>query len=156
MTDRERIIAAAKEKVGYKEDPPNSNKNMFGEWFGFNGVAWCAIFVSWCYDKAGLTLKNIEAKYKDKGFAWCPSMYFHAKRFDKITMKPQAGDIVLFDWDGNKQADHVGIFYQWIKEGEIFVSYEGNTSPSNNSNGGEVMLRTRKVSQVQAFVNMLG
>lgn len=152
MTDRERIIEAAKAELGYKENPPNSNLNKFGEWYGMNGKAWCAMFVSWCYSKAGVKWPvRIDS---DKGFAWCPTLYIRAKKNDWITLNPEAGDVVLFDWDGNKQADHTGIFAGWIQVGKTFRCYEGNTSPSNESNGGAVMLRDRKVSQVQAFVSI--
>lgn len=153
MTDRQRIIQACKEEVGYTENPPNSNLTKYGEWYGWNGVAWCAIFVSWIYSKAGIKWPvRIET---EKGFAWVPVMYIRAKKNDWITIDPKEGDIVLFDWDGNASADHVGIFVEWIVKGKTFRSYEGNTSPTNQSNGGAVMLRERKFSQVQAFVNVI-
>lgn len=152
MTDRERIIETCKAELGYTESPPNSNLNKYGEWYGLNGVAWCAIFVSWVYSKASLQLPKIDTV---KGFHYVPTMYYWAKRANKVTLDPKAGDIVLLDWNGDKSADHVGIFDSWITKGQTFKCYEGNTSPTNQSNGGEVMLRTRKVSQVQCFVNML-
>ena len=37
--------------------PPGSNRTMFGRWFGVDGVPWCAIFVSYCFDVgAGVVL----------------------------------------------------------------------------------------------------
>lgn len=150
---RDKIISLCQSQVGYKEDPPNSNKTKYGEWYGWNGVAWCGIFVSWVYDQCGIKWpKKIETP---KGFAWVPALYMRAKQNDWITLEPKRGDIVLFDWDGNKQADHVGIFLEWTEKGKTFKSYEGNTSPNNQSNGGIVMLRDRKVSQVQAFVTII-
>jgi hypothetical protein len=153
MIDRKKIIETAAAENGYKESPPSSNNNKFGEWYGMNHVAWCAIFVSWVYDQCGVKWpKRVES---EKGFAWCPALYYRAKQNDRITLSPKAGDIVLFDWNGDQKADHTGLFSEWIVEGKTFRSWEGNTSPSNNSNGGEVMLRERKVSQVQAFVNVI-
>lgn len=152
MTDREKIIEAASGELGVKEQPANSNLQKFGKWYGMDAVAWCAIFVSWCYDQAGVTLPNINTI---KGFHYCPTMYNWAKRMEKITIDPFMGDIVLFDWEGDGKANHTGIFVEWIEKGKTFKSIEGNTSPSNESNGGEVMLRNRKLSQVQCFVNVL-
>src|SRR6185369_13680280 len=42
-------LAEAIKHIGAKEDPPDSNRTMFGEWFGVDGVAWCNIFVSYCF-----------------------------------------------------------------------------------------------------------
>jgi len=152
MTDRERIIEAARLELGTKEDPANSNLQKYGKWYGMDAVAWCAIFVSWLYNKAGVGLPKVNT---DKGFHYCPSLTVWAKKNNKITLDPKAADIVLFDWDGNNKADHTGVFVEWIEKGKTFRSIEGNTSPTNQSNGGEVMLRIRKVSQVQFFVSVL-
>lgn len=152
MKDRERIIEAATCELGTKEEPANSNLQKYGKWYGLDAVAWCATFVSWCYDKAGVPLPYVNTK---KGFHYCPSLYNWAKRNEKITIDPFMGDIVLYDWDGNRMSDHTGIFVEWIEKGKTFKAIEGNTSPTNESNGGEVMLRTRKITQVQAFVNVL-
>src|SRR6185295_2690395 len=42
-------LTEAVKHIGVTEDPPGSNRTMFGEWFGVNGVAWCNIFVSYCF-----------------------------------------------------------------------------------------------------------
>jgi hypothetical protein len=70
-----------------------------------------------------------------------------------VTKTPQPGDLVCFDWEGNGVADHVGLFARWV-DGNNFESVEGNTSTSNNSNGGEVMRRNRSRSMVRAFVHV--
>jgi len=59
-----------------------------------------------------------------------------------ITNSPKAGDLVCFDWNWNGEYDHVGLFENWTS-GRAFESVEGNTSTSNNSNGGQVMRRQR-------------
>ena len=43
---RKEIIQRAAAEEGTTENPPNSNKTKYGEWYGLNGVPWCAIFVS--------------------------------------------------------------------------------------------------------------
>lgn len=133
-------------EVGYEESPKNSNKTKYGQWFGLDGLAWCGMFVSWCYDKAGVPLGNIGFS---KGFAGCQTAVAHFKKTGQITTMPKVGDIVFFDWNGDKRYDHTGIFNGWKdREKGVFYTIEGNTSLSNQSNGGEVMSRTRSLNNV--------
>lgn len=147
---RQNVIAKAASQNNIKENPAGSNRNPYGEWYGMNGVAWCAIFVSWVFDKAGIPLGQVDSL---KGYHYCPSAYNFWKRTKRITSQPAPGDIVLFDWNGDGSSDHTGIFVEWIEEGKVFTSWEGNTSVSSDSDGGQVMLRRRLVSTVKAFVN---
>lgn len=147
---RQEVIAKAGSQNNIKENPAGSNRNPYGEWYGMNGVPWCAIFVSWVFDKAGIPLGQIDSP---KGYHYCPSAYNFWKRTKRITNQPAPGDIVLFDWNGDGTSDHTGIFVEWVEEGKVFTSWEGNTSVSSDSDGGQVMLRRRAVSTVKAFVN---
>lgn len=148
--NRDSIITVAAQEIGKTENPANSNKTLYGKWFGLDGVAWCAIFVSWCYDKAGFPLGNLGYT---KGFAGCQSGYDYFKKKGWLINKEQAqpGDIVLFDWNGDKRYDHTGIFVRHIDK-DTFETIEGNTSLTNDSNGGSVMRRHRKYS-VATFVH---
>lgn len=134
-----KLIEVAKGEVGQTESPANTNKTKYGKWFGFDGVAWCGIFVSWCYDKAGIPLGNIGFK---KGFAGCQTAFAHFTKTGEITENPQEGDIVLFDWNKDGRYDHTGIFVKKIND-LSFETIEGNTSLKNDSNGGTVMHRVR-------------
>lgn len=137
-----KISNVAKQEVGEKEYPEHSNKTKYGEWFGWNGVMWCGIFVSWVYNKAGFPLGNIGFK---KGFAGCLTAVKHFEEKGEITDNPSEGDIVFYDWNGDKRYDHTGIFIQWLDDKHTkFKAIEGNTSLNNQSNGGEVMERIRK------------
>ena len=142
------IIEIAKKQVGVKESPPNSNKTKYGAWFGLNGVAWCGIFVSWVYDKAGQNLGKIGFM---KGFAGCQTAVAYFKKHGKITTTPIEGDIVFFGWNKDGRYDHTGLFVRWMDD-NTFETIEGNTSLTNNSNGGEVMKRIRNKS-VAIFVH---
>jgi len=136
-----KIIEIAQKEVGYVEAA--GNKTKYGKWFGFDGVAWCAMFVSWCYSQAGKPLPKIGFT---KGFAGCQTGYEYFKKNGWITDNPVPGDIVLFDWNGDKRYDHTGIFEDWLdrRKGTI-MTIEGNTGTHNQSNGGEVMERVRSV-----------
>lgn len=139
-TKASKIVAIAFKELGYTEIPAGTNKTKYGKWFGFDGVAWCGMFVSWCYDKAGATLGNIGFV---KGFAGCQTAVAHFRKTKEVTDNPQEGDIVFFDWNGDGRFDHTGIFVKWVDK-DTFEAIEGNTSATNQSNGGQVQHRTRK------------
>jgi cell wall-associated NlpC family hydrolase len=61
---------------------------------------------------------------------------------------PQPGDLAIFDWDGGLP-DHVGIVIG--AHGNTLRTVEGNTGIGNNSDGGEVMRRERRLEQVAGF-----
>jgi cell wall-associated NlpC family hydrolase len=106
MTTPTDVLDVARSYLGVKESPPNSNRQLFGEWYGVNGVAWCAIFVSYCFNKAGLRLPPIQSQ---KGFAYCQYGVNYFKEKGKFDQTPRVGDIVFFDWQRDGHSDHVGI-----------------------------------------------
>jgi cell wall-associated NlpC family hydrolase len=135
-----KIVEIAVKEIGQIESPKNSNKSKYGKWFGLDGLAWCGMFVSWCYFQRGKPLPNIGYS---KGFAGCQTAVAYFKKNNRITKEPNPGDIVFFDWNGDGRYDHTGIFVMWLEKGKTFHSVEGNTAIGNDSNGGEVMLRKR-------------
>lgn len=143
-----KILQIAEKEIGYTEIPANTNKTKYGKWFGLDGVAWCGMFVSWCYDKAGFPLGKIGFL---KGFAGCQTAVAHFRKTKEITDNPVPGDIVFFDWNGDGRYDHVGLFEKWIEvpnQPKTFQTIEGNTSLQNDSNGGNVMRRKRNTKGV--------
>jgi len=146
---RERIIQIATQEIGITELPANSNLTKYGKWFGLDAQPWCAIFCSWVYDQAG---HPMEALGFSRGFASVPMAL---EKWQKIT-EPKAGDLVIFDWNRDKSPDHVGLFVEWLdKTAGTFETIEGNTSVSNNSNGGAVMKRQRNMAFVESFLKPL-
>jgi hypothetical protein len=145
------IIRIAEKEIGSTESPINSNKTKYGKWFGFDGVAWCGMFVSWCYAFAGCPLPKIGFS---KGYAGCQTAVAYFKKTNQITTKPVEGDIVFFDWNKDGRYDHTGIFVKWIDD-TTFEAIEGNTAVGNDSNGGQVMKRKRnKNVAIFAHVNL--
>lgn len=140
-------------QLGVKESPTGSNRVMYSTWYGIIGP-WCAMFVTWAYDGVGS-----KAFAKGSRYAYCPYIVSAARlggRGLAITNDPKPGDVVCFDWGKDRIADHVGLFEKWINRGAgTFSAIEGNTSTSNNSNGGQVMRRRRDRSLVQAFVRVV-
>ena len=136
--DLTNVIKVARQEVGYIES--KGNKTKYGDWFGLNGVAWCGIFVSWCYAMAGVKLPNIGFK---RGFAGCQTAAEYFKAHNMLTKNPMPGDVVLYDWQGDGRYDHTGLYLKQ-NDSNTFSAIEGNTSTTNQSNGGCVMIRTRQ------------
>lgn len=83
----------------------------------------------------------------------CPTMDSQASK-KKMTVawgNHKFGDIILFDFNKNKTADHIGIV---IGTGGSTTVYtvEGNTGSGSNTNGGQVQARTRSKSTTKRFV----
>ena len=120
----EKFINVAKEelKKGFKETNSN-NITPYGEWYGMNGAAWCAMFVSWCADQAGI-LNTIVPRY-----AYCPtgvSLYKEKNRYklNSSDYNPKAGDVIMFQTNGT--IDHTGIVID--NSNNIITTIEGNAS----------------------------
>jgi hypothetical protein len=65
-----------------------------------------------------------------------------------VTAGYRQGDVVIFDWDGNGTTDHMGLVEAVSADGKTLTTIEGNTGSDNNSNGGQVMRRTRSIRYV--------
>jgi len=138
MTTPQQVLHIAAREIGYKENPPNSNRSKFGVWYGMDPAKWCAMFVSYCFFSAGLPLPITTSK----GFAYCPYGVKWFKTNGLWHSTPKVGDVVFYDWEGDGIANHVGIVEKVNADGSI-VAIEGNTAVGNNSNGGQVMRRSR-------------
>ena len=156
----EQALAEAITHLGVKEKPAGSNKNPFGEWFGVNGVPWCNIFVSYCFQVgASYTIcKSFKGAvaYPGKGSTYVPTTeaWLQAAGFWVGRTEPRPGDIAIFNWDGGRP-DHIGIVEEYLGDGQ-FHAVEGNTAAGNDSNGGEVLRRLRNVAQVNGFGRVVG
>ena len=139
------VIACAAAELGCREDPPGSNRTKYGAWYGLDGQPWCMMFVQWVFRKASaedlLPLKT----------ASCGVLRGAAQRAGLwVTGDYRPGDIVIFDFPGGARTDHCGIVTS--VSSNYVHTIEGNTSASDDSNGGTVMRRTRGLSQVLGAV----
>ena len=152
-TLREAALQKAISQIGITEDPPNSNNNKYGSWYGINYQPWCAMFVTWCFEMCG----DSPSFVRGSRYSYCPYVVADARAAKyglRTTDDPIPGDVVVYDWSYDTVYDHIGIFEKWVGNG-VFHAIEGNTSYSSNSNGGEVMRRERsKSGQGTCFVRV--
>lgn len=113
------IVKVALTQVG------NVGGKTFWSWYGFElRVEWCACFVSWCANEAGLLEKGLIPK-----FAYCPTGIQWFKEHNQWMNReqtPQPGYIIFFDWQGDGISDHVGIVERF-ENGTIYT-IEGNSN----------------------------
>jgi hypothetical protein len=147
-------LERAVSQLGVKEDPPNSNQCLYTDWYGMVGP-WCAMFVTWA-DQTGL--RPSESFLCGSSYAYVPYVVSDARlglNGFAITSTPQPGDLVCFDWSWDGEYDHVGIVEDPPDSAGNFTAIEGNTSTSDNSNGGQVMRRSRNIyGQGTVFVRV--
>lgn len=152
MATAKKVITEALSHKGYKET--GNNRTIFGQWYGVNGVAWCAMFVSYCMNKAGAGAL-IKGAATAKGTARVSDFMRHAQKHKWAKISPanaQMGDIVIFDFPGGYETDHVG-FIRAASKGKNIYTIEGNTSSGtgSQSNGGGVYPRTRPFNLVHSI-----
>ncbi len=122
---RQRIIIIAKCYLGYKEG--YNNDNLFGTWYGMPNQPWCAMFVSYCMHKAGVSENTVPK------FAYCPTgfnWFANKGQTRDRNYVPQTGDIIFFDWEQDGVIDHVGIVDRVVNN--IVYTVEGNHSDQVN------------------------
>ena len=141
----EKLISIAKNEVGYLEKQNNSNLYSKTANVGYNnytkywaevlpewqGQPWCAVFVTWCFEKA-FGKENARKLLKHYPYTYCPTM---ANLFT-LNANPKVGDIVIFYYGG--QFAHTGIVIK--VNGDYFETIEGNTNNGSTivPNGGSV------------------
>lgn len=117
----QRFLDVARSQLGYVEGYENMTK--YGAWYGSNGVAWCAMFVSWCASQAGI-LGSLVPRY-----SWCASgaSWYRARgRYRTRTSgyRPLPGDIIFYSHGSDYY--HTGIV-EYVNGNEVHT-IEGNTS----------------------------
>jgi len=150
LTLGQKIVQAAAGEIGTKEYPSGSNLVKYSAWYGIVGP-WCAMFVSWCLVQAGST-----AAVRGKRWSFVPTLLEDARAGRngvRVVQSPSAGCLCPFDFNGDGVPEHVGIFECWI-DSVNFSSIEGNTAEGNDSNGGEVMRRTRPRGPVVQWIEV--
>ena len=152
----QKVVAAARKEVGYREGANNENKYARALYPKLNNVPWCAIFVSWCFRQAKAT-SLVDVQY-NWGFAGCTDALRRFRKAGRVVPKRRArpGDIVFFDFNNvDVTAEHVGIVIEPAKSWGL-VTVEGNTmaehATGSQANGNGVWRRNRPYSVILAVV----
>jgi len=97
------IVGIAETQVGYGEGGDGYTK--YGDWYGLPYSDWCAMFVSWCANQAGVSTDVFPS------FALCSAgadWFINQGRFHYAgDYQPQAGDLIFYSSWGDIY--HVGL-----------------------------------------------
>lgn len=84
---------------------------------------WCAAFVSAAAAQCGLT----DVVFPECSCPRMADLYKAAGRWEEVDFAvPKVGDVVFYDWNGDRVADHVGLVTD--AEGDYITVIEGNKS----------------------------
>lgn len=142
------VMGRAIGEIGYCrwDDPEPGTK--YGRWYaelvgdvqyGVSGVPFCAMGASWSFYLEQAICSGLPGAY-------CPTMLSTARNAGKTvgTREGKYGDVIYFDWNGDRVADHVGLIEG--NTGNYYQTVEFNTG------NGEVKRRTRDYGTVIGVV----
>lgn len=139
-TTADRLLAIARDQLGVKESPPESNRVLYNTWYYGREVSgpaypWCAVFIQWVFHQAGVPLPARTAS--------CSALMWAAQEKGAwVTEGFRPGDVVVYDFTGKKAIPtHCGIVERAAKTG--ITAIEGNTSAGSDADGGQVQRRER-------------
>lgn len=144
----EAVIEVARGELGVTESPPGSNRVKYWDEFDrtWQGQPWCVSFLWWCFQHAGEGM----AFFGGGKTASCGTLLrWYSAQGQTVAKKDiQPGDIVILNFSGTSETQHCGLVVDTLKM-RYFQTIEGNTSQSGSqSNGGQVCIKTRNLSQV--------
>ena len=127
------LIAVAKTQIGYTELSTSTGKPLvpgqdggytkYGAWFGMPTVAWCAFFVTWCSNQAGISTSVIPRMGNCAAIAnWFGE---RGRYFKRGELAPRTGDLIFYNWAGGSTQKHIGIV-TGVSGGYVYT-VEGNT-----------------------------
>ena len=156
MTDKEKLISIAKAQVG---NGPSRYRNWYYGNEGY-GIAWCAVFVSWCFNQIGGLGKYIEktdgaGSIARESIAEGLGGKWYESEFTDSSTNPQVGDIIVFVWNyagrywnqDKYYSDHVGIVY--AVDNNYVYTIEGNSGSSNDTSS----VKMRSYSRWSGAIN---
>lgn len=111
------LIAVAKSQLGYRESDDNfvvaedgqerRGITRYGQWYGNPYGQWNAMFVTFCLRYADIDDTVVPGN--SGCYAWTARLAECGLLRNPGSYRPEPGDLVFFDRDGNGGADHVGI-----------------------------------------------
>jgi hypothetical protein len=156
MATATQLLNVARSQIGYREGRGNNNK--YGIWYtkaihdgnNWNYQPYCAMALSWCAAQVSSGLTAIGGLW-----SYCPSWanwFRNRGRFH--TSSPQRGDIVFYDWSGQRRRGkemHVEIVEAVNGSYLTTIGFNTTGGSGNQSDGGGCYRRTRHVSMVVGY-----
>ena len=124
MSELETLKAAFRSKVGIRESGENAvifNTHYYGHEVNGPQYPWCCAFIWDVFRECGLSRLFCGGQKT----AYCPFVVNWARVNGQwVTGGYKVGDLLLYDWDGDGKADHIGFCTAWV--GSFGTAIEGN------------------------------
>ncbi|MCL2249405.1 MAG: CHAP domain-containing protein [Oscillospiraceae bacterium] len=127
-----RMIEIGLSQVGYHErnrdgSIGSGNFTKFGDWFGMDGQPWCAMFVSWVANEAGL-LGDVVPRHASTRVGANAYMEMGLYEPRSSGYQPREGDTIFFHNPSTGRINHVGLVVAFNPETNRVYTVEGNTN----------------------------
>ena len=155
----QKMVALAKREIGVEEVDgtncgPRVNEYKSATWLdSTKSWPWCAAFICWLFRESMKDGKYTFERPQTAG-AWDFENWAKKQNSSVILKKPhyadiQAGDIVIFTFS------HIGIATSAPDSNGIVSTIEGNTDGAGSREGGAVLAKKRKISQIRSVIRVL-
>ena len=138
------VIAIAESQLGYQESEKNyqvqadgktlQGYTRYGDWYGDPYGDWCAMFVSFCLNYA--KIPKTALPYEASCPQWVKTLASADWKLYQSAQdgQPAKGDLIFFDSDGDRIADHVGLVAELDEKTETLQVIEGNSKDQVRKN----------------------
>ena len=142
-TKLDELTELFKKQIGTMETPVNNviyNTHYYGGAVNGSQYPWCCAFIWDVFRMAGMSSLFCGGQKT----AYCPFVVNYARQHGQwVTNGYRHGDLLLYDWNSDGGADHIGFCVEW--SGDKGLAIEGNVS---GSGGDGVHWVTRYTNQV--------
>lgn len=153
------MVALAQKEIGVEEVDgsncgPRVNEYKSATWLDpKQGWPWCAAFICWLFREAMKDGKYTFERPRTAG-AWDFENWCKKQDNSVILKKPhnnniQAGDIIIFTFS------HIGIATGPPDSNGLVPTIEGNTDGAGSREGGAVLAKKRKLSQIRSVIKVM-
>jgi hypothetical protein len=122
------------------------------------GEPWCAAFVCWVYDRAGINNPNsgwAASLFPNERVIWARNRVLKlGGNGYKKNLLPQTGDVFGMWFPEKKRIAHAGFVDSWT--GSWLITVEGNTNIAGNREGDGVYRKRRLVQSVYRVADWVG
>lgn len=143
MASLTKITELFEKQIGVREKGNNNviyNTHYYGNEVSGDAYPWCCAFIWDVFRMAGASDLFVGGQKT----AYCPFVVDYARTHNQwVTKGYRPGDLLLYDWNNDGVADHIGFCTSW--SGSKGQAIEGNTS---GPGGDGVYLTNRTTAQV--------
>ncbi|WP_421977145.1 CHAP domain-containing protein [Roseivirga seohaensis] len=153
-TTRAKILSIARSQIGVREKTGNNDGFDVEKYLATTGLgagyAWCAAYVNWVYQQAGIC-KPTSLQ------AWSPSWFPPERTYWSVGeneyQPPMPGDVFGIFFSSKGRIAHVGIIEDW--NGKYANTIEGNTNDAGSREGDGVYRKIRLKKQISKVSNWI-